>query len=153
MDNIMAMAINAKEGSRDDFVRIIRMFETMMYRIAFDILRSEEKAAGVVQDTIIAAYRQFHLLHEPRYVQMWLIRILMNKCGGSPSSMMMERNLYGAIDMLPWELGEILLLYYIDNLSLRAIGERLQLTEVEVKARLHQAREQLTLILDEPAQD
>ncbi|WP_164779509.1 RNA polymerase sigma factor [Paenibacillus kobensis] len=171
MDDIITIVMKAQEGSKDDFVRMIRKFEKTMYRVAFGILRSDEDAADAIQETIVAAYRQIRQLREPRYAQTWLVRILINQCNG-----MRKRNervvalyemdnlyadndnrtsedkldLYDAIGVLSAEQREVIMLHYLEDMPLRDIGEMLQLSEGTIKSRLYRAREKLALLLCEP---
>lgn len=174
MDKLIAIVMNAREGSKDDFVRMIRSFEKTMYRVAVGILRSDEDAADAIQDTIVAAYRQIHQLREPQYAQTWLIRILINECNGirkrkervvalyeperacadSAGRLSEEKlDLYDAIGMLPGEQREVIILHYLEDMPLKAMGEMLRLSEGTIKSRLYRAREKLALLLNGPVQE
>lgn len=174
MNELIEMAIRAKKGSAEDFVRMIRLYEKTLHRIAFGMLRSDEDAADAIQETIIAAFRQIHQLQEPRYAQTWLVRILINHCNG----MLKRRNqviplydndavigtltdrpsedrldLYHAIGLLSPDQREVIILHYLEDMPLKEIGKLLQLSEGTIKSRLYRARERLALLMKEPEQE
>ncbi|WP_027086094.1 sigma-70 family RNA polymerase sigma factor [Cohnella panacarvi] len=174
MNELIEMIIRARQGSKDDFVRMIRLYEKTMYRIAFGMLRSDEDAADAIQETIMAAFRQIHQLQEPRYAQTWLVRILINHCNGMlkrrsqviplydndavtgsstehPSDDRLD--LYHAIGLLGPDQREAIILHYLEDMPLKEIGELLQLSEGTIKSRLYRARERLALFMKEPAQE
>ncbi len=172
MNELIETAIRARQGSADDFVRMIRQYENTMYRIAYGMLRSDEDAADAIQETIIAAFRQIHQLQEPRYAQTWLVRILINHCNGMlkrrsqvislydnvigtltdrPSEDRLD--LYHAIGLLGPDQREVIILHYLEDMSLKEIGKLLQLSEGTIKSRLYRARERLALLMKEPAQE
>lgn len=174
MNELIEIVIRARQGSEDDFVRMIRQYEKTLYRIAFGMLRSDEDAADAIQETIIAAFRQIYQLQEPRYAQTWLVRILINQCNGMlkrkshviplydndavtgqstdhPSEDRLD--LYHAIGMLGPDQREVIILHYLEDMPLKEISSLLQLSEGTIKSRLYRARERLALLMNEPAQE
>lgn len=174
MNELIDIVVRARQGSKDDFVRIIRLYEKTLYRVAFGMLRSDEDAADAIQETIVAAFRQIHQLQEPRYAQTWLVRILINQCNGMlkrksqviplyendavtipttdhPSEDKLD--LYHAIGLLGPEQREVIMLHYLEDMPLKEIGELLQLSDGTIKSRLYRAREKLAMLLKEPVQE
>lgn len=74
--------------------------------------------------------------------------------GGDPDEDDQQRLLWRAIDQLPEELREVLLLFYCDNLTYEAIAEWLEISRSTVNSRLAKSRDalrrQMTRMQSEP---
>lgn len=143
-------------------MRLIRRFEVNLYRVARAILKRDEDCADAMQDTVLIAYRSIRQLRQPAYFKTWLIRILINQCnqilrkrkkvfpfddirGLSAQSKEMEWiELKAAIDQLEESLRLVIILHYIEDLSVKEIAKLLELPEGTVKSRLHRARKILS---------
>jgi RNA polymerase sigma-70 factor (ECF subfamily) len=159
--NIEAEVKLAKKGDREAFVRLIRRFEVNLYRVAKAILKRDEDCADAMQDTVLIAYRSIHRLRQPAYFKTWLIRILINQCNqilrkqkkvfsienlrelSAQSKEMEWIELKAAIDQLEEPLRLVIILHYIEDLSVKEIATLLELPEGTVKSRLHRARQAL----------
>ena len=157
----------ARRGNKEAFVRLIRMNETSLYRVARAILHSDGECADAIQEAILKAYKSIGNLKKPQYFKTWLIRILINECHRIqahrqkviPLDTIRERSyqesgfealeLLEAINQLDDDLRTTINLYYQCDLSVSMISEALQIPEGTVKSRLFRAREQLAVIMDE----
>ena len=71
----------AQRGDADAFERLARPCGPTLYRVAASCLHGHDAdAADVVQNALIAAWRNIGSLREPRYFKTWLIRITINAC-------------------------------------------------------------------------
>ncbi|MBO9599027.1 MAG: sigma-70 family RNA polymerase sigma factor [Cohnella sp.] len=152
-------ASRARKGDKDAFVRAMRALEISMYQTAKAFLRSDADCADAMQETVLRAYRSIRGLKEPSYFKTWVIRILINECKRTLQS---KRNvvtlavghdsgvreagydrveLREMVDRLDESLRGVVLLYYYGELTIKEIGEDLDLPEGTVKSRLHRARE------------
>jgi len=160
----------AKAGSRDAFISLIRKNETMLYSIANGILRSRPDVLDAIQETILQAYKEIARLREPAYFRTWLVRILINECrrvvrhnrkvipvehlqdkrAGS-HTLESDLELLDLLDGLGMDQKEIVVLYYLEDLSIQEIAGIVDLSESGVKSRLHRARIKLEALMREPA--
>ena len=117
-------------------------------------------ADDVVQNTFLAAFRNFSSLRDPGSFKAWLLAIAQNECRlyyrrkyrsnvisldtlgeiaakiGTPGSISQE-----ILDTLPDDARKILILYYIEELPQTEIAAQLKIPVGTVKSRLHYARE------------
>lgn len=156
------LVIQAIQGDREAFIRLIRDIENSLYNTAKSMLRKEEDVADAIQETILNAYKSVHTLREPRYFKTWLFRILINEC----NTMLSRRSLSTAYAEVPSEKREhsspydevdmreavdhleeskriVVVLHYFEDLSLRQVADALNISESAVKMRLTRARQEL----------
>ncbi len=65
-------------NERDFFVESIRQCESSMYILAFEILRNEEDAADVIQESILKAYCSLDTLRSKKQFRPWMMSIVHN---------------------------------------------------------------------------
>jgi len=158
----------ARQGSREAFIGLIRDNEVMMYAIARNLLKSETDTADAIQEAILNAYNGIGSLREPAYFRTWLVRILIHACRqinrnnskyvpmldgvepadphGNPAAQLELEDLLSGLDM---GLKEVVVLYYMDDISVKDIAQMLDLTESNVKSRLYRARMKLAALMKE----
>jgi RNA polymerase sigma-70 factor, ECF subfamily len=159
----------ARAGSREAFITLIRQHESSLYAIASGILKSKQDTVDAVQETILHAYQGIVKLREPMYFRTWLTRILINECRriskhnkriipvdeiynhqGRSAEIDSNLELIDQLNGLDVEQKEIIVLYYMEDYSVKEITQILDLSESGVKSRLHRARLKLALLLKEP---
>ncbi|QHW31051.1 sigma-70 family RNA polymerase sigma factor [Paenibacillus rhizovicinus] len=160
----------AKEGSREAFIALIRRNESLLYSIAHRMLTSQSDSLDAIQETILLAYKEIVNLREPAYFRTWLVRILINECrrvnrhhrkvipveqfrGKQEGSQTLESDLelMDLLNGLDMEHKEIVVLFYVEDLSIKEIAGIVELSENGVKSRLHRARQKLASLMTEPA--
>nr|WP_272898813.1 sigma-70 family RNA polymerase sigma factor [Paenibacillus sp. MMS18-CY102] len=163
------MVQEAKAGSREAFLSLIRMNESFLYSIAQGILSSKPDTFDAIQETILKAYKEIVKLREPAYFRTWLVRILINECRRvarhnrkvipveqlyeqrAPSyALESDLELMDLLDGLDMEHKEIVVLYYLEDLPIKEIAAIVELSENGVKSRLHRARLKLAVLLKDP---
>jgi len=115
-----------------------------------------------MQETIAKAFSNVHTLKEPSYFKTWIIRILINECNRiirkkkrvypvpydmrktSYQGDFEQIELFEVIDELDEQLQPIVMLFYIEDLSVKDISKVLGISEGTVKSRLFRARQQLS---------
>ncbi|GAB6930940.1 sigma-70 family RNA polymerase sigma factor [Paenibacillus sp. JCM 10914] len=155
----------AREGNKDAFVDLIRAVQQSLYVIARSMVRKDEDIADAMQETITKAFSNVHTLKEPAYFRTWIIRILINECNGilrkkkrvhpvpydmrqaSYTGAYEQIELFEVIDELDEQLQTIVMLYYIEDLSVKEISKVLAISEGTVKSRLFRARQQLSRLV------
>jgi RNA polymerase sigma-70 factor (ECF subfamily) len=169
------VTINA--GNPTDFKTIYDNCMQMLFKISYRIVNDEEAAEDLVHDSLIKANEKclvFPSLNDCKY---WLIRVVKNASLNYVARKDRERKAYekvlyedhrksesGEIDLLkadamknakealnklPKNLREVLILKEYGDLKYKEIGKVLGITEGNVKVRVFRAREQLLKLLGE----
>lgn len=145
--------------------RIVEMQETL-YRVCYSILPQACDREDAVQECIRIAWQKQGSLREPRYLQTWVIRILIHECytllrkgkREHPVEALPEReappgadaDLHDALIALPTALRLPVTLHYLEGYPLADVAHMLRLPTGTVKSRLNRARKQLKeYMLDE----
>lgn len=145
------------------FTSAILGMSNTLYRIAATQLRQRSDQEDAVQECLRRAWEKRHKLREDRYVQTWVIRILLNECHRMQKRM--KRTLpVEDIPAMPLkdghELKEILcalderyrlpiLLHYVEGYSIAETASMLHLPQGTVKSRLARGRMTLKKLMDE----
>ncbi|MGN0761841.1 MAG: RNA polymerase sigma factor [Aristaeellaceae bacterium] len=66
--------------TNEDFARRILAMSPMLYRLCYTQLRQQADREDAVQETIRRAWEHRDKLREERYMQTWVVRILLNVC-------------------------------------------------------------------------
>lgn len=130
-----------------------------LYRVSMSMLKNEHDAQDAVHDAILSACRNRHKLKHEEYFGTWLTRILINEC----KKQLRQRKRYTdigdklpdiaarddpylsveigeAIDSLPEKLRVTVILFYVEDYSIKEIKSILKIPEGTVKSRLNKAR-------------
>lgn len=70
----------AQAGDQGAFERLVRAYDRSVLRLAMNLLRSEEDAYDVYQETFLRVYRNLHAFRFDCNFQTWLYRIVSNLC-------------------------------------------------------------------------
>lgn len=141
---------------RETFTRLVLESEQTLYRISMSMLRNEKDCEDAVQSAILCAFEKLGTLKKQEYFKTWLVRILINECNKqlkrksralpveetaavSPDgSEALELRL--AVESLPEKFRQVIVLYYIEEFSVKEIKLILKIPEGTVKSRLSKAR-------------
>lgn len=149
--------------TKEQLGKLVLSSERQMYATAKSILVNDQDCADAIQETIVKAFSKIHTLKNDRYAKTWLIRILINECytllrKTSKQISLEDMNeiweseagektdyseLYRAVNALKEELRLPVILYYVEDFSIKEIAQILDLTEGAVQKRLARAREKL----------
>jgi len=160
-----------------DYYSIVEQYQSVVRRFVNMMVRNQWVSDDLTQETFIRAYKRLSSLEDPSKVKSWLLRIAYNLCqdyfkalSGKrvesldsieavlaadilPIGKQMERDemsrcVQEKMLLLPESYRTILCLSDIAGLSYEEIGEVLQITRGNVKARLHRARMKMKEILN-----
>lgn len=136
--------------------RIIAMQDTL-YRVAYGLFLNRDDIDDAVQECILKAWKNIGKLRDERYMQTWVIRILINECyavmrsrrstvslDAAPDIVIpidtSNADLYEAIASLDDKLRLPVVLHYIEGYKENEIASMLRCPVGTVKSRLHKAR-------------
>lgn len=146
-------------------------YADMVYRIAFNIVKSREEAEDVVMDTFTALIRQ-DSFESTEHAKAWLIRTAQNKSlnvvksgrvkRSDPLDELLESVLsspasdseYELLDLvmrLPDKLKTTVYMFYYEDMTAAQIAQTLGISENTVYKRLERGRSALKISLEEDA--
>ena len=157
----------AKKGNKDAFTNLVIDIENDLYKIAKTRISNESDIDDAVQETMIEAYKNIRKLRENQKFKKWIITILVNKCNkiykrkyekdvsideynldkyiGSNSYKNIEDdlNFYSLLKQLKYEERIVIILYYMEQYSIKDIKEILKMNENTVRTHLFRARKKI----------
>lgn len=144
--------------------RIIAMLP-VLHRLAWSQLRQAADREDAVQETIRRAWEKRDRLRDARYMQTWVIRILLNVCDTmrrragrvQPVEQLPEKHadaiqdtpLLDALMQLDEKYRLPLQLHYVEEYSVVEVARMLRLPQGTVKSRMSRGRERLRAMIDE----
>ena len=150
---------------KDEFSRRMIDMLPVLYRIAWTQLRQAADREDAVQETIRRAWEKRERLREERYMQTWVIRILLNVCDTIrrraerliPSEELpqkadtpeRETPLLDALMSLEEKYRLPLQLRYVEGYSVAEVAQMLHLPQGTVKSRLSRGRDRLRAMVQE----
>lgn len=149
----------------DEFsARIVAMMQTL-YRVSYAQLGQSCDRDEAVQECLLKAWQKRHQLQDERYMQTWVVRILINECHNIqrkrnreiPLEELPERaapagadtELHDALLALDETLRLPILLHYIEGFSTDEIARILRWPQGTVKSRMRRGRAELKKSLTE----
>lgn len=163
----------AKAGDRSAFDDLVRATHADAYTLAYRLVGNEEDARDVVQEAYLRAYKSLKKFREDAAFSTWLYRIVANCASTSLSKRARHRHevlddevlieetrveadpvarnealaervrLTAALDGLPDQLRQVVVLRDVYDLPHDAIAAELGISEANAKVRLHRARRKL----------
>ena len=70
----------AQRGDRAAFEELVRRYDRVVLRLALSIVRREEDARDIYQETFLRAYRSLASFRQESRFETWLFRIVTNAC-------------------------------------------------------------------------
>lgn len=140
--------------------RIIGMQDTL-YRVSATLLRQNCDREDAIQECIYKALRKRDTLRDERYMQSWVIRILINECYSihrrarweRPTDEIPEpppmpapdadREVFQALMSLNEKMRLPMVLHYVEEYPVEDVARILRIPPGTVKSRLARAREKL----------
>ena len=169
----------ALTGDAEAFGELVRRWERRIFALTYGILGREEDARDATQETFLAAFRNLRGFRGEAKVSSWLHRIAVNQCISrqrrskvrnesaldesedsfptplqhSPSHVVEGRQetlaVRRAINSLPMELRQVVVMKEFEELTFREIADALDLPLSTVKSRLYTALKQLQMRLQQ----
>ena len=149
----------------NDFAeKLTNMIETV-YRVSYSQLPQACDRDDAVQETLLKAWKNRHRMKNERYMQTWVIRILINECHNihrrkkheSLEEFQIERvapvdeyaDLHDTLFRLDDKYRITIVLHYVEGFDTREISKILSLPQGTVLWRLSKARKELKKMLGE----
>lgn len=79
-DKLTEVIIGAKNGSKEAFEELFRMFRDSVYFLALKTVRNHNDALDIVQETFSAVFQNIQKLENEKAFKGWLCQITINKC-------------------------------------------------------------------------
>ncbi len=154
----------AQNGDRNAFNKIFIAINDDLYKIAKSRISNEDDIADAVQETMIATFKNIKKLRDPSQFKKWVITILINKCNriyrrkykkdvsyeeynfeSFSSSCNLESNIefYEMLKDLKYEEKIIIILYYLEQYTVKDIKKILKMNENTVTTHLYRARQKI----------
>lgn len=148
----------------EQFTRAILGMEDTLYRITAAQLPQRADREDAVQETLRKAWEKRKTLREEKYLQTWVIRILLNECHTIQRRMKRtvpmcdlpaapaekeDKGLKDALMQLDEKYRIPLMLYYLEGYSVKQTAQMLRLPQGTVKTRLDRGRKALKAIVKE----
>jgi RNA polymerase sigma-70 factor (ECF subfamily) len=162
------IALRCQAGEPDAYADLIREMERPLLCFARKLVGDEHKAMDVLQEVWLRACRDLRRLQDPGSVRAWLYRLTRGlaidlirkesaqerreKAHAEPEAFTDEdpsfdeedaAALYRALDTLDVAHREVVMLHFLEDLSLLEIAGILGCPEGTVKSRLHHAKKAL----------
>ena len=166
-------------GDTNAFAYLVDNYKNMIYSLAYKMTKNREEAEEVSQDTFIKAYKNLDKFKGDSKFSTWLYRIAYHACLDSIKKNKNHNNSFEINEItfnqiksvenilegierkerakimndcllkLPEDERSIIWMFYYDELSLKEIIEVTELSEANIKVKLHRARKKLLTIVEE----
>ena len=162
----MSEQLSASSVSSLTVEQLYDLYATDILRFSYFYLGDRQKAEDVTQDVFIRLITN-HPVLEPGHEKSWLLKVALNRCRDHWRSSWVRRMVLGhpafelfpapdqigslsdqaalaeAVNRLPQEFKEVVLLFYYQNFSVSEIASLLSIAEGTVSSRLNRARSRL----------
>lgn len=167
------------QGDANSFAVLVDRYKDMVFSLVIKMTKNKEEAEEVSQDTFIKAFQNLQKFKGESKFSTWLYRIAYRTCLDAIKKDKKHRNTYevnevtmqhikstdtvlqqlerteraevmkACLNQLPMEEKSILWMFYFDELSLKEIIEVTNMSEANLKVKLHRARKRLLGIVKE----
>jgi len=79
-EDINTLIEKIKEGDREAFMTVTRLYQKKVFLLAFSFFHNKEDAMDIVQETFLRFYQKVKMFHSGRNFQSWLLQIAKNLC-------------------------------------------------------------------------
>ena len=163
MEEKVRLAIN---GDEEAFTHLINSKKEQLYRTAFAYVKNKEDALDIIQETVYKAYISIDKLKEPKYFNTWVTKILINNAitfmKKNSKIIYLEENelnniscleynsdekldLLYAVDELEEKIKKVIILKYLNDLTICEVAKVLEIPEGTVKTYLNKGLSKLKI--------
>jgi len=167
-------ALNEEPAATPDIDELVRRYADRLYRIAYRLTNRADVSEDLVQEAFLDAHRNLRQLRSAESAFAWLMSILRRRRAKwlkgvartamaplpeldlaaaipDPPGAIDQEDLAVALERLPDEFREPLVLFYFDDMKYREIAEALETPIGTVMSRLARAKSMLRTILSQSA--
>lgn len=152
--------------TKEKFAELVLESEKTLYRVSMSMLKNETDCEDAVQTAILSAYEKLDTLKNEEYFKTWLVRILINDCNRQlrTKNRIISLSEYSedvpaisndrdidvkmALEHLPVKILDVIVLYYMEDFSVKEISHILQIPGGTVKSRLSKSRKLLEISME-----
>ena len=167
----------AKNGDKEAFTKIIININCELYKIAKTRITNEQDIEDAIQETMIEAFKSIRKLKDTKKFKKWIIKILINKCNriyrkkykkdvsiddynldkyiitNNYKNIEADLNFYSLLKELKYEERIIIILYYMENYTVKEIRKILGMKENTINTNLFRARQKIKKYMDKEDKD
>ena len=168
--NLKELVNRAKKGDESAFLELINHKKTTLYKTAYSYTKNENDALDVVSETVYKAFVSINKIKNPEFFNTWLTRILINTAinhvkknskvvfiedspelrepydESKPEEYM---DLFTAIDRLDGKYKTVVVLKYLQDMTINEIAQVMECPIGTVKTYLHKSLKFLRIELEE----
>ena len=160
------LILSAQSGNEEAFTQLILSINDELYKIAKTRISNEADISDAIQETMIETYKSIKKLNDITKFKKWIIKILINKCNriyrkkykkdvsieeynldylktNNINEVDNKLNFYDIIKNLNYKERIIVVLYYMEEYSVKEIKEILKMKENTINTHLYRARQKL----------
>lgn len=166
---IVTLVKKAQQGDKDALVYLVMQRKEQLYQIAYSYMKDKQKVMDVMQDTILKVFVEIKSLKKHEAFYTWYIRVLLNTCKEhirrerkvlpleiDEQSNSMQKpywieewiDIENKLSKLKEEFRKVIVLRYIEDLSIKDIADILECSEGTVKSRLYYGLKELKRQID-----
>lgn len=79
-EDIYTLVEKIKEGDREAFMTVTRLYQKKVFLLAFSFFHNKEDAMDIVQETFLRLYQKVKMFQRGKNFQNWLLQIAKNLC-------------------------------------------------------------------------
>lgn len=154
----------AKEGNKEAFTDLIYEMRHDLYKIARMRLSCDADIEDAVKETIIETFKSIKKLRKDEAFEKWIIKVLINKCNkiyrkkkkynisyenlelddfyvpDNVNNIEADMDFYYLLNGLNYNERIVIILFYIEDYSIKDIAKILKTNENTIKTRLRRAK-------------
>jgi RNA polymerase sigma-70 factor (TIGR02954 family) len=157
----------AQKGDAEAFYKLILTYKDKLYNIGYCYLKSQQDTLEAIQEVTYRCYLKINKLKEPKYFATWITKILINYCideqkrkmkivniedhsieNDKNSNNVDKLTLEDAIEKLESKYKEVIILKYIQDMTILDISKIMDSPESTIKTWLSRALKQLKDLLN-----
>ena len=158
------LILQAQKGNETAFTELFLDINDDLYKIAKSKISNEDDISDAIQETMIETFKSIKKLKNPQLFKKWVITILINKCNriyrkkckndlsfeefnvenfSNPTHMETNIEFYDMLKNLKYEERIIIILYYMEEYSVKDIKSILKMNENTINTHLFRARQKI----------
>jgi RNA polymerase sigma factor (sigma-70 family) len=161
--NEYELALRARDGDREALAALAERTRLRLFALAYAELRHYDDAQDAVASALLQVCLHIGELRQPERIWGWMQRIVLNEAHRlrrgpkrlvesleateppeeSASTLLLRLDIQRALRRLPRDQAQAIRLFYLEDLSVREIADRMQRAQGTVTSWLHRGRQHL----------